>query len=305
MVLTIKDLSPEEYFLPGNAACSGCSAVMSLRVALKVLGPRTIVTIPACCSSVIQGYYPKSPARIPFINTAFAATAASASGIRAALEIKGKEGINVLGWAGDGGTADIGIQALSGAAERNEDFIYVCYDNEAYMNTGTQGSGATPRGAVTTTTVTGKRERKKNIPEIMIAHEIPYVATACAAYPLDFAEKLKKAMGLKGLRYIHLISPCPPGWRFAAEKTVEVGKMAVATGAWILYEWQEGRYNLTGPSRGMLKKANRKPITEYLKLQGRFSKLTGTEVIELQSDLDAAWEKMSRKIGEAPPSPEK
>ena len=305
MVLTIKDLSSEEYFLPGNAACSGCSAVMSLRVALKVLGPRTIVTIPACCSSVIQGYYPKSPARVPFINTAFAATAASASGIRAALEIKGKEGINVLGWAGDGGTADIGIQALSGAAERNEDFIYVCYDNEAYMNTGTQGSGATPRGAVTTTTVTGKKERKKNIPEIMIAHDIPYVATACAAYPLDFAEKLKKAMDLKGLRYIHLISPCPPGWRFPAEKTVEVGKMAVATGAWILYEWQEGRYALTGLSRGMLKKANRKPIMEYLKLQGRFGKLTAADVNDLQADLDAAWDKMSRKVGEVPPSPDK
>jgi pyruvate ferredoxin oxidoreductase beta subunit len=278
---------------------------MSLRVALKVLGPRTIVTIPASCSSVIQGYYPKSPARVPFINTAFAATAASASGIRAALEIKVKRDVNVLGWAGDGGTVDIGIQALSGAAERNEDFIYVCYDNEAYMNTGTQGSGATPRGAVTTTTVAGKIERKKNLPEIMIAHEIPYVATACAAYPLDFAEKLKKAMGLKGLKYIHLISPCPPGWRFPAEKTVEVGKMAVATGAWILYEWQSGRYSLTGLSRGMLKKTNRKPLIEYLKLQGRFGKLTEAEVNELQSDVDAAWDRMSKKVGEAFPPPAK
>jgi pyruvate ferredoxin oxidoreductase beta subunit len=278
---------------------------MSLRVALKVLGPRTIVTIPASCSSVIQGYYPKSPARVPFINTAFAATAASASGIRAALEIKVKRDVNVLGWAGDGGTVDIGIQALSGAAERNEDFIYVCYDNEAYMNTGTQGSGATPRGAVTTTTVAGKIERKKNLPEIMIAHEVPYVATACAAYPLDFAEKLKKAMGLKGLKYIHLISPCPPGWRFPAEKTVEVGKMAVATGAWILYEWQSGRYSLTGLSRGMLKKTNRKPLIEYLKLQGRFGKLTEAEVNELQSDVDAAWDRMSKKVGEAFPPPAK
>jgi pyruvate ferredoxin oxidoreductase beta subunit len=278
---------------------------MSLRVALKVLGPRTIVTIPASCSSVIQGYYTKSPAMVPFINTAFAATAASASGIRAALEIKVKRDVNVLGWAGDGGTVDIGIQALSGAAERNEDFIYVCYDNEAYMNTGTQGSGATPRGAVTTTTVAGKIERKKNLPEIMIAHEIPYVATACAAYPLDFAEKLKKAMGLKGLKYIHLISPCPPGWRFPAEKTVEVGKMAVATGAWILYEWQSGRYSLTGLSRGMLKKTNRKPLIEYLKLQGRFGKLTEAEVNELQSDVDAAWDRMSKKVGEAFPPPAK
>lgn len=304
MVFTIKELSPEEYILPGNAACSGCASIASLRVALKVLGPRTIVTIPASCSSVIQGYFPKTPARVPFLNTAFAATAASASGIRAALEVKGKEGINVLGWAGDGGTVDIGIQALSGAAERNEDFIYVCYDNEAYMNTGTQGSGATPRGAMTTTTVAGKGERKKNLPEIMIAHEVPYVATACAAYPLDFAEKLKKAMGIRGLRYIHLISPCPPGWRFPAEKTVEVGKMAIATGAWILYEWQGGRYVLTGPSKGMLKKANRKPIGDYLKLQGRFSRLTGAEVEEIQLEVDAAWERMAKRVGEYPGAPQ-
>lgn len=305
MVLTIKDLPAEDYVLPGNAACSGCSAIMSLKIALKVLGPRTVVVIPACCSSVIQGYYPRSPAKIPFINTAFAATAASASGIRAAMDVKGKGGINVLGWAGDGGTADIGIQALSGAAERNEDFIYICYDNEAYMNTGTQGSGATPRGAITTTTVAGKEERKKNMPEIMIAHEIPYVATASAAYPLDFAEKVKKAMGIRGLKYIHLITPCPPGWRFAAEKSVEVGKMGVATGAWILFEWQDGKYTLTGPSRGMLKKSNRKPITEYLKLQGRFGKVNAETAMGLQADVDATWEKMARRIGEALPVPVK
>jgi len=305
MVLTIKDLTAEEYVLPGNAACSGCSAIMSLRIALKVLGPRTIVIIPACCSSVIQGYYPRSPAKVPLINTAFAATAASASGIRAALDVKGRQGINILGWAGDGGTADIGIQALSGAAERNEDFIYVCYDNEAYMNTGTQGSGATPRGALTTTTVAGKSERKKDMPGIMIAHEVPYVATAIAAYPLDFAEKLKKAMGIRGLKYIHLITPCPPGWRFPAEKSVEVGRMAVATGAWILYEWQGGKYTLTGSSRGMLKKANRKPIMEYLKLQGRFGKVNDDTAKELQADLDAAWEKMARRVSETPPAPVK
>jgi pyruvate ferredoxin oxidoreductase beta subunit len=296
MVFTLKDLAEDEYFLPGNAACSGCAAALSLRIALKVLGPRTIVTIPACCCSVIQGYYPKSPARVPILNTAFASTAASASGIVAALAIKGREGINVVGWAGDGGTADIGIQALSGAAERNEDFIYICYDNEAYMNTGTQRSGATPRGAVTTTTVTGKEERKKNVPEIMIAHDIPYVATACAAYPLDFAEKLKKAMTIKGLRYIHLLSPCPPGWRFSAEKTVEVGRLAVTTGAWILYEWMEDKYTLTGPSKGLTDINRRKPLKEYLIMQGRFSRLSEEEAKRLQEDIDLQWKRFNRML---------
>ena len=302
-MFTLKDLTVEEYVLPGNAACPGCASALSMRIALKVLGPRTIVTIPASCTSVMQGYYPKSPSRVPFLNTAFASTAASASGIVAALEIKGRHGINVVGWAGDGGTADIGIQGLSGAAERNENFIYICYDNEAYMNTGTQRSSATPRGAVTTTTVTGKAERKKDVPAIMIAHNMPYVATACAAYPLDFAEKLRKAMAIKGLKYIHLLSPCPPGWRFPAEKTVEVGKLAVTTGAWILYEWTDGKYTLTGPSRGLTEKSRRRPLKDYLILQGRFGKLSEDDAKVLQEDVDLQWDKFNRRLRESAEAP--
>lgn len=299
-MLTIKDLALEEYMLPGNAACSGCAAAMSLRIALKVLGPRTIVTVPAGCSTIIQGYSPKTSTKVTFFNTAFAATAATASGIVAAMQIKGREGINVVGWAGDGGTADIGIQALSGAAARNEDFIYICYDNEAYMNTGTQSSGSTPRGALTTTTLTGKEERKKDMPEIMIAHSVPYVATACAAYPLDFGEKLIKAMGMKGLRYIHLLSPCPPGWRFPAEKTVEIGRLAVATGVWILYEWSSGSYRLTGPSKGLTKRESRKPLKDYLDLQGRYGRLSAEDVTALQKDLDDYWDAFVRRLGCTP-----
>jgi pyruvate ferredoxin oxidoreductase beta subunit len=293
MVFTIKELAQEEYFLPGNAACPGCSATLALRIALKVLGPKTVLIIPACCCSVVQGYYPKSPSKVSILNMAFASTAAAASGVVAALAVKEKENINVVGWAGDGGTADIGIQALSGAAERNEDFIYICYDNEAYMNTGTQRSGATPRGAITTTTVTGKQERKKNVPEIMIAHDIPYVATACMAYPLDFAEKIRKAMTIKGLKYIHLLAPCPPGWRFPVEKTVELGRLAVTTGAWILYEWMGGKYTLTGPSRGLTDINKRKPLKEYLILQGRFSKLPEEEAKKLQEDIDLKWKRLN------------
>ena len=295
-MLTIKDLSLEEYMLPGNGACPGCAAVASLRIALKVLGPRTILTVPACCVSVIQGYYPRTPVRISLLNTAFASAAASASGIAAAFEMKGRQGINIVCWAGDGGTADIGIQSLSGAAERNENFIYVCYDNEAYMNTGTQRSGATPRGATTTTTVLGKKERKKNMPDIMVAHDIPYVATACTAFPLDFATKIKKAMGINGLKYIHLLSPCPPGWRFPSEKTVEVGKLAVVTGAWILYEYNSGTYTLTGPSKGLVRRENRKPVSEYLKLQGRYDKVSPETAQSLQEDVDAYWEKFLRRL---------
>jgi len=296
MMLTIKDLPVEEYLLPGTAACPGCASALSLRIALKVLGPRTIFVIPASCTSIIQGYCPKTSSRIPFFNTAFASTAASASGMVAALQIKGVEGVNVVGWAGDGGTADIGIQALSGAAERNENFIYICYDNEAYMNTGTQGSGSTPRGAVTTTTLRGKMERKKNMPEIMVAHQIPFVATACASYPLDFAEKVRRAMSIRGLKYIHLLSPCPPGWRFQAEKSVEVGRLAVATGAWILYEWRDGVYTLTGASRGLLNKGARRPLREYLALQGRYSRLSAEEAKSLQDDLDKYWETFASRL---------
>ena len=298
-LVTIKELAEEEYTLPGSAACPGCAAALSLRIALKVLGPKTIMIVPASCASVIQGYYPKTPFRIPVLNVAFASSAAAGSGAVAALDVKGKSGVKVICWAGDGGTADIGLQALSGAAERNENMIYVCYDNEAYMNTGIQRSGATPRAAVTTTTVTGKLERKKNVPEIIIAHRVPYVATACAAFPLDFASKLKKAasMPVKGLKYIHLLSPCPPGWRFPAEKTVEVGRLAVMSGVWILYEWREGKYSLTGPSKGLLDKSRRKPLKDYLSVQGRFGHLEEEDVESLQRDLDEYWEEFAKRLG--------
>jgi pyruvate ferredoxin oxidoreductase beta subunit len=297
-MFSIKDLVEEEYTLPGNASCPGCAAALSLRIALKVLGPKTILVVPASCISVIQGYYPKTPCRVPVLNVAFASTAAAGSGMVAALDLKGKSDVKVLCWAGDGGTADIGLQALSGAAERNENMIYVCYDNEAYMNTGTQRSGSTPRTAATTTTVTGKPERKKSVPEIMVAHRMPYVATACAAFPLDFAGKLRRAasMPLRGLKYIHLLSPCPPGWRFPAEKTIEVGRLAVMTGFWILYEWVDGRYNLTGPSKGLLDKSKRRPLRDYLSIQGRFGHLTEKDIESLEEEVEEQWKDFARKM---------
>ena len=287
---TLKSLTDEEYLLPGNAACPGCAAVMAMRIGLKALGPRTALIVPACCMSVAQGHYPKTPSKVPVFNTAFAASAATASGIRAALEMKGITDVYVVCWAGDGGTADIGIQSLSGAAERGDDLIYICYDNEAYMNTGTQRSSSTPEGARTTTTITGKAERKKDVPGIMMAHRIPYVATACASYPLDFANKLRRAVSIKGTRYIHLLSPCPPGWRYPSEKTVEVGRLAVETGAWILYEWTGGRCRLTGPSSGLADRSRRRPLEEYLRIQGRFSEADPSKIEAMKKRIDEEWE---------------
>jgi pyruvate ferredoxin oxidoreductase beta subunit len=220
----------------------------------------------------------------------FEATGATCSGIVAALKIRGLEDITVVGWAGDGGTVDIGIQALSGAAERETNFIYVCYDNEAYGNTGLQRSGATPYGAWTTTTPTGKKERKKDMPLIMAAHRIPYVATACPSYPIDFVNKLRKAKETKGTKYIHVLAPCPTGWRYDASKTVEVGRLAVQTGMWALYEIENGKFRLNPPSDRLIDKSKRKPVKDYLSMQERFRHLTEADIERIQAWVDEDWE---------------
>ena len=208
-------LPEEELLLQGHVACPGCGASLSMRYALKALGKQTVVVIPACCWSIIAGPFPYSSLEVPIYHTAFETTGALCSGVRAALQILGKKDITVMGWAGDGGTFDIGIQALSGAVERNEDFIYVCYDNEAYMNTGIQRSSATPWLAWTTTTPTAhpKDEPKKDIVAIMAAHRIPYVATATVGFPEDMIRKFRKARSIRGAKFLHLLSPCPPGRR--------------------------------------------------------------------------------------------
>jgi len=224
------------------------------------------------------------------LNIAFEAAAAAASGLVAAYEARGLKDVTVMAWAGDGGTVDIGIQALSGAAERGTDFIYVCYDNEAYGNTGFQRSGSSPFGSVTTTTPTGKKEHKKDVPMIMAAHGIPYVATACISYPMDFVSKLRKAKQMKGTRYIQILTPCPPGWRYSTEKTIEMGRLAVQTGIWGLYEIEHGEFRLSPPSSGLLDKTKRKPLEEYLRLQGRFGAMTSGDIAELKRKIDETWE---------------
>jgi len=290
----LKELPREEYLLRGHAACAGCGAALALRHTLKALGRRSILVIPACCTSIIQGPYPKTAVRVPLFNIVFAAAAAAAAGISAGLEALGVEDVTVVAWAGDGGTADIGIQALSGAAERGDNILYICYDNEAYMNTGIQRSGATPLGAWTTTTPTGKTEHKKNMPMIMMAHGIPYVATASPSYPVDLFTKVRRAMEIRGTKYIHIHAPCPTGWRYPSSKTVEVGRRAVQTGMWVLFEVDHGRFRLSRPSAPLTEKSRRRPVEEYLRMQGRFSRLTPRDVEALQAWVDESWENYKR-----------
>jgi 2-oxoisovalerate ferredoxin oxidoreductase beta subunit len=278
---------PEEEFAhPGSTGCPGCGANLVMRYLLKGLGDRTIISIPACCWAVMPGYWPSHCLKVPMVYSAFEATGASISGIRAALDVKGVEDVTVVGFAGDGGTVDIGLQALSGAAERGTDAIYVMYDNEAYMNTGIQRSGATPWGAWTTTTPVGsahdyKREPKKDIMSIMEAHDIPYAATVCIAHPEDFVKKVMKAREVRGFRFIHAFSPCPPGWKMNPMKAVEVARLAVDTNVFPLYEIERGRLRMTKKGKGL-------PVRDYLKLQGRFSHLTDEEVQSIQEVIDAA-----------------
>lgn len=283
----------QEYTYPGNTGCPGCGANLVMRYLLKGLGERTMLAIPACCWAVMPGYWPSNCLKVPLLYNAFEATGAAISGVRAALDIKGVKDVTVVGFAGDGGTVDIGIQALSGAAERRTDAIYVMYDNEAYMNTGIQRSGSTPWGAWTTTTPVAshsdfKHEPKKDIMAIMQAHRIPYAATVSVAYPEDFIRKAEMAKGMKGLRFIHAMSPCPPGWRINPAASIEVARLAVDTHMFPLYEIEEGKVRITRKGKGL-------PVSEYLKLQGRFSHLGESEVASIQAAVDENWKRLLEK----------
>ncbi len=287
---TMKLTLPEEELMsPGHLACQGCGATMAMRYVLKALGPKTIVCIPACCWAVIDGPFPHSCLSVPIFHCAFEAAASTAAGVKAGLEITGDTETTVMAWAGDGGTFDIGIQALSGAAERNDDILYVCYDNEAYMNTGIQRSSATPYGAWTTTTPVKhfKNRPKKDIDAIMAAHRIPYLATASVAYPEDMFKKAKKAKEIKGTRFLHIYAPCPSGWKSRPEDTVKLARLAVQTGVFPLYEIEDGERTTIS-----IKVKERKPINEYLRLQGRFRHLKDPDIAAMQAEVDRKNERL-------------
>lgn len=295
MSLRIKDLPDEDLFTSGHTACAGCGGAMFARIAMKVFGENTVVYVPANCLLVFGGTYPHVSWKIPYHHVAFENTAACITGIRRALNRQGKHDTLVVGIAGDGGTADIGMQALSGAAERNEDVVYIMYDNEAYMNTGIQRSGSTPFGAWTTTTpigsaIKGKEGFKKDVPQIMIAHNVPYVGTASIGYPNDLLKKLEKVKEMKGgFRYLQVMAPCPTGWRHAPDKTIEIAKLAVESGMWTLYECENGKMALN-------KKPKMMPVKDYVKLQGRFRHMTDEQIEILQDWVNKKWERDSAMI---------
>jgi pyruvate/2-oxoacid:ferredoxin oxidoreductase beta subunit len=262
-----------------------------MRYLLKGLGPNTILTVPACCWTVIGTPIPTTAIGLPMVDCAFEATGASVSGLRAAADALGIEGVTIVGFAGDGGTVDIGLQALSGMLERRTDGIYVMYDNEAYMNTGIQRSGATPLGAWTTTTPVGagsagKAEGKKDIMSIVVAHDIPYAATVNVSFPEDFVRKVQRAREIRGPRFLHALAPCPPGWRYSPEQSIAIGRLATDTNVFPLYEVEDGRYRLTR------KLGRAHPVAEYLRAQGRFAHLTPEAIAAIQADVDARWARL-------------
>lgn len=283
----------EEFMEPGHTACHGCGATLAMRYVLKALGKNTVVSVPASCWAVIPGAAPNRTLDVPMVYTPFAATGASISGLREALDIQGKEDYNVVGFAGDGGTADIGLQSLSGAMERGHNVFYIMYDNEAYMNTGVQRSGSTPYGAVTTTTPVGKekdfkRQNKKIVADMMMSQGVPYVATATIAYPEDLIKKVNNARKVKGPKFIQILAPCPTGWYYPPEKSVEISRLAVLTRVFPLYEYIEGSFKLMKPT-------GKADLRDYLSLQKRFEYLDDDDIRNIQKAIDERWEMLLKR----------
>jgi len=300
-VYAYKLVNRKEYFSPGHRACQGCAEALGVRLVGKALGRDTVVASATGCMEVISTPLPFTNWNVPWIHVAFENAAAVASGAEAGMKVLMRKGrvpkkkITFLAMAGDGGTSDIGVQALSGALERGHDFIYVCYDNEAYMNTGIQRSSATPYGASTTTSPAGKLVPgqitwKKNMAEIAAAHDIPYVATACPSYPLDLIEKVKKGARIKGPAYIHILSACPTGWRLPPELAIKVGRLAVETGVFPLYEVENGRYRLS------IDTGRLRPVEDYLKIQGRFRHLDKDMIEKIQERVIEEYERLKKKV---------
>jgi len=300
-------ITTEELLSSGHRACQGCGLAINIRLALKVLGRDTMCLTPASCWSGVGSAYPDAAWEVPWMQTLFENVSPVAGGIVEAhriMEAKGKREprrVNIVCFAGDGATADIGLGSLSGSLERGHDIVYICTDNEAYMNTGIQRSSSTPHGAATTTTpvgsvFAGQQTQKKDVPAIIADHNIPYVATACVSYPFDYMAKVKKAAETKGPAYIHVYSVCPTGWRSAPELTVEIGKLAVETGVFPLWELEGGVYKLN------VNPAKLKPVSELLKPQGRFRHLTPADIEEIQANVDANWAALKRKVAASQPA---
>lgn len=291
-----------EFAVSGHRACQGCAEILAIRLALKVFGEDTIIAMATGCMEIISTPLPTTSWRLPWIHVAFENTAAVASGIESALKILTekkkipRKDVHVVAIAGDGGTSDIGLQALSGAMERGHKFTYICVDNEAYMNTGIQRSSSTPYGAMTTTSPPGKRSigqstQKKNMPKIAAAHNIPYVATACPSYPFDLLSKVKKARMANGPSYLHILSVCPTGWRIPSDLAIRYGRLAVETGVFPLYEIENGKYRLTYNPEPL------RHVVDYMNGQGRFRHLTVKTISQIQEKVIKDWGRMKYLCG--------
>lgn len=285
--ITAKTITDSEFFY-GHKACAGCGGSLAVRIALKVLGERAISVLPAGCMSAVGFNYPHLCFSNNSIISTFAGTASMLTGVEAGARAVGIKNFKAVGLAGDGGTADIGIQALSGAIDRNDDILYICYDNEAYMNTGIQKSGLTPFGAKTTTTPSGENihgnlRPKKNLFEIVAAHNIPYAATASVGNLPDFINKIEKANKTKGTTYIHVVAPCPIGWGIPVNETIEIARKMMDCGLWYLAEYENGQFKLNKNPR------NFSSIKDYLLAQGRFKHLAAADIESLASQRDAKW----------------
>ena len=286
-------VSEEKLLLPGNSACAGCGPAISIRHVLDGLvaakpESKIVLVIPSSCWTIIAGVFPVNAFGVSVQLTPFASAAAEASGIKAALRLLGRDDTTVVVWGGDGSTADIGFSGVSAAAERNEDIVYVLNDNEAYMNTGNQKSGATPEGAWTTTTPAGapRAGQKKDIARIMAAHGIPYVATlALGSVPMlrDFRAKITRAAEVRGFRFLHILSGCPPGWRYPTSQSTKVARLAVESRYFPLFECDGGEWRITFQPKQPL------PVRAFLETQGRFSHLSSDEIDSIQAHVDERW----------------
>ncbi|MHA1303176.1 MAG: thiamine pyrophosphate-dependent enzyme [Candidatus Heimdallarchaeaceae archaeon] len=292
MPTTLKDLmnNPKEALLKGHFACAGCGSALALRHAIGAIADKAVLVIPACCTSVYQGFGKGVAFNVPTINVAFASSDAVAAGIKHAMKKKGKDA-HVIAWAGDGGTADIGIATLIGACDRQDDILHIMYSNNVYSNTGGQRSGDTPIGARTTTTPFGNTTQRKMVPFIMMANNARYVATASVAYPTDLVEKVKKAVSLEGFKFIEIDASCPVAWKADSADSIKIARLAIETGIWPLFEWdsETNKAILSKRGRKYRDKANRKPIEEWTKLQGRFKGITEEEMRNLYADTDRQW----------------
>ncbi|MCD6227410.1 pyruvate synthase subunit beta [Candidatus Micrarchaeota archaeon] len=277
----------DDLFVSGHTACAGCGAAIIIRTVMRALGKDTIIVNATSCSEIFSSCYPTSAWKVPYIHVTFENAAAVATGIAKALEAKGNDHTTVVVIAGDGATYDIGFGIMSGVMERNENVLYICYDNEAYMNTGIQRSGATPYKAWTTTSQVGtvrqgKQEWKKNLTEIARAHNIPYIATSTAGHLIDLTKKVEKAKKIKGFRLINVLSPCVAGWKYPPNLTVKLAQLAVDTGLWKMYEVENGKETINMQPKFT-------PVEEYFKPQKRFKHLTKEDIEDIQNKVNDYW----------------